>query len=527
MSAQPPVIATKLNIPTQRSDLVLRPRLKTLLEASAHCPLTLISAPPGFGKTMLTTQWVREQAEQRVAWLSLDEGDSQPAVFWRYVISALQNSQPGLAETALMMLITPNPPPIETILANLINDVASLKQPLLLVLDDYHLVQNAEIHKSLNFLLDHIPENLHLFILTREDPPLNLARRRARRAMVEIRATELRFDIDETASFLRSMELSLTPEQIDILERHTEGWIAGLQMAALSLRGQDPRVFFKSFTGDDRYIADYLIEEVVGRQTEAVRDFLLRTSILEKMNASICEVVLGDKRQGIGEASLNSYPLAPNNILDYLDRANLFLIPLDNRREWYRYHQLFAELLRQRLKDTFPAKEIAQLHRVASVWCEEHGDIYAAIRQARQIPDEGRVAALLKKYAVDFFKLGELPQLVELARALPPEMQEIYPDLNMAIAWASLATNQTADPWLEKIEKQYSKKASAAIHEPSLEPAVRAALLEVLIVLQQRPFENYTSQAHEELLAIQKQLETFPNEMVCLFNSVASLKPVI
>jgi LuxR family transcriptional regulator, maltose regulon positive regulatory protein len=522
-----PLIATKFNIPSQRSDLVLRPRLRAMLEEGARCPLTLISAPPGFGKTMLAAQWARSQADLQVAWLSLDEADSQPTAFWRYVIGAMQHCHPGLAETAQLMLAAPASPPIETILASLINEAASLEQPLLLVLDDYHLVQTAEVHQGVSFFLDHLPENLHLFILTREDPPLNLARRRARRLMVEIRAAELRFDASETLSFLRSMELALTPEQVATLERRTEGWVAGLQMAALSLRGQDPEIFFQSFTGDDRYIADYLIEEVLGRQPEQVRDFLLRTSILERMNASICEAILGERGEGIGEYTLIPYPLTPSSTLEYLDKSNLFLIPLDNHREWYRYHHLFAELLQQRLKESLGKEEIGRLHRIASTWCEEHEEVYSAIRHARQIPDEALVAALLRKFSGLFFIRGELPQLVDFANALPADIQEMYPDLNMAIAWATMATNQPSEYWLGKIEKHYGMKAIAAIHEQSLEPTVRAALLEVLILRQQMPYETLNAQTRTQLLAIQEQLLRFPDDQICLFNPVFSLKPVI
>jgi LuxR family maltose regulon positive regulatory protein len=526
-----PLIATKFNIPSQRRDLVLRPRLRAMLEEGSCCPLTLISAPPGFGKTMLAAQWARSQADLQVAWLSLDEADSQPAAFWRYVIGSMQPRHPGLAETAQLMLTVPAPPPIETILATLINEIASFRQPFLLVLDDYHLVQNAEVHQGVTFFLDHLPENLHLFILTREDPPLNLARRRARRLMVEIRAADLRFDTGETVSFLRSMELSLTPEQIVTLERRTEGWIAGLQMAALSMRGQDPEAFFKSFTGDDRYIADYLIEEVLNRQPEPVRDFLLRTSILERMNASICEAILGEKGKGLGEGtsplSPTPSPLSPSGILEYLDKSNLFLIPLDNRREWYRYHHLFAELLQQRLKESLGKEEIGCLHRIASTWSEEQADVHAAIRHARQIPDEGLAAALLRKFSPLFFTRGELPQLVEFANALPADIQEIHPDLNMAIAWATMATNQPSEHWLEKIERHFGTKATAAIHEQALEPAVRAALLEVLILRQQMPYETLNAQTRTQLLAIQEQLLRFPDDQICLFNTVSSLKPVI
>jgi len=534
-----PLIATKFHIPPLRKDLVLRPRLQALLEDGVHLPLTLISAPPGFGKTMLVAQWLQSQTawqtqtdpnlpgSLRIGWLSLDEADNQPAVFWRYVTGALQHNQPGLAETTQIMLTMPAPPTMETILATLINEIENFNQPFLLVLDDYHLIQTSDIHNSLKFFLDHQPDNLHLIILTREDPPLGLARRRARRQMVEIRAAELRFEIHETISFLNLMGLSLTSEQISTLERRTEGWVVGLQMAALSLRGQDPENFFRSFTGDDRYISDYLIEEVLDRQPEQVREFLLCTSILERMNASICEALLGDKGKGIRESPLSSLPLSPNSILDYIERANLFLIPLDNRREWYRYHHLFAELLRQRLKESLPADEIIHLHEAASQWCEEHGEIFAAIRHMRQIHDEQRVIALLKKFAGWFFSNGELPQFVEFANALPPILPEVHPDLCMAVAWATLATYQSPERWLTGIERHFGLTANAAIEDPSIAPAVRAALLEVLIVRQQMPYEGFNTQTRSLLYAIQRQFEILPDNQFCLFNTISSLKAVL
>jgi len=527
MSNPTPLIATKFNIPSQRSDLVLRARLREMLEQGARHPLTLISAPPGFGKTMLAAQWARSQAEYLVGWFSLDEADSQPTAFWRYVIGALQHCHHSLAETAQIMLTVPAPPPIETILATLINEIASFDRPLLLVLDDYHLIHNPEVHQALIFLLDHLPENLHIFILTREDPPLNLARRRARGQMVEIRAAELRFDTRETVSFLHSMELVLTSEQIATLERRTEGWIAGLQMAALSLRGQDPQVFFQSFTGDDRFISDYLIEEVLERQTEQVRDFLLRTSILERMNVSICAAVLGDRGKGIREIFPTPYLLTPGHILDYLDRANLFLIPLDNRREWYRYHHLFAELLRQRLKESLSESQIALLYQAASEWCEEHGEVLEALRYARQVPDEPRVAALLKKFAVWFFSSSKLPEFVKFADTLSPGLPAAQPDLCMAAAWVSLATYQSPERWLMGIEQHFGMSASTAVEEAPMPSSVRAALLEVLIVRQQMPYAMFNTQTRLLLLAIQRQFDALPPDQFCLFNSIRSLKPVL
>ena len=340
----PPLIATKFHIPPARADVVQRARLGALLDSGAHQPLTLVSAPPGFGKTMLVADWVHAQNVSQIAWLALDESDDQPALFWRYFVAALQQRMPDIGETTKAMLTAPTPPASETILTALINELAEHEHSIILVIDDYHFVQSPEIHNNLNFILDHQPAHFHIMLLTREDPPLALARRRARRQIVEVRAADLRFNEDEVASFLnKTMGLMLTAEQIAALERRTEGWIVGIQMAALSMRGQDVQDFLDSFTGDDRYIADYLIEEVLNRQPEAIRNFLLRTSILEKLSAPLCAAVLNQ-------------PTAID--LSDIERGNLFLIALDHTRSWYRYHHLFADLLRQSLRQTISATEL-------------------------------------------------------------------------------------------------------------------------------------------------------------------------
>ena len=510
--ATPPLIATKFHIPPARTDFIARPRLRAMLEVGSRGALTLVSAPPGFGKSVLVADWIHSRTDPCPAWLSLDESDDQPALFWRYFLTALQGRCAGLGETAQAMLTAPQPPELETILATLLNELTAMDEALTLVIDDYHLVQSPKIHGSLNFLLDHQPANFHLMLLTREDPPLNLARRRARRQMVEIRASDLRFDSDESAAFLNAtMGLTLTPEQIAALERRTEGWIVGLQMAALSMRGSDPQAFFDSFTGDDRYIADYLIEEVLDHQSEPVRDFLLRTSILEKLSAPLCEAVLGQTPIELAE----------------LDRSNLFLIPLDNTRVWYRYHHLFAELLRQCLRDAASAEEISGLYRAASGWCEANGDIHAAIRYARHIPDDVRAAHLLQAHAGLFFYHNELVQLTDYARALPASLLEKNPRLCMAAVWAMIGTRQPADFLLAHIERHFGMPAEAALTDDSLDDARRAALLEVLITRQQAVFENPTVRSRERLLAMQTRLSQLSDDLPCLFNTVGSLRPVI
>lgn len=506
-----PLIATKLVQPLT-TGLIARPRLYALLDAGSTQPLTLISAPPGFGKTMLVAGWMRARNRRDIAWLSLDEGDNQLHGFWRYFIAALRTLHPMLGETALELLSVPSPPAIEPGLATLINDLVKLSKDLILVLDDYHQIQSLEIHNSLAFWLDHQPQNFHLFVLTREDPPLGLARRRASRQMIEIRATDLRFNSGECEAFLHHvMGLQLSPHQVNLLERSTEGWIVGLQMAALSLQKVDAPIFLEAFSGHDRYIADYLMEEVLQVQTEKMRAFLLKTSILERMSDPLCAALTGDL--GITLADL--------------ERSNLFVVALDTNRTWYRYHHLFADLLRQRLAATFPAENIAHLRRTASIWCENTGEILQAIHYAQQIPDPERVAQLLDRHMVLFFYQNELPQLVALARTLPSAIRARYPRLCMAVAWAVVALYQDPQEWLAEIERSYGQSAAAALSDPALGQDRRAALLEVLIAQLQSPLHDFTTIPQDTLLAIREQFDRLPDDQECLFNTVGNLRPVL
>lgn len=486
----------------------LHEKLNTGLERS----LTIISAPPGFGKSMLVAEWLQANGLKHAAWLSLDDSDGQPLMFWRYFITALQR-QEEVGEVALSMLNTPKPPGLETILTSFINELAAKDGAFTLVVDDYHLIQSSDIHNSLIFFLDHQPANFHLILLTREDPPLALARRRARRQLMEIRATDLRFDRHEALSFLNTaMGLTLNPEQVDLLERHTEGWIVGLQMAALSMQGRDPQSFLQSFAGNDRFIADYLIEEVLNQRSPTERKFLLYTSILEKLSEPLCAALLGESQQVA---------------LADLERANLFIIPLDQSRTWYRYHHLFADLLRRTLYQETPPDVIADLYRSASDWCEANGDIHVAIRYARRIPDEPHAAALLQKYAGLFFYHGEIPQFIELAHMLSATVLDEKPNLCMALAWAATAMHQSPEPWLAHVETHFGVSAESALNIEGLNEDQHAALLEVLIVRQQSAFNDPAMQRRESLLAIQERLEKLPTEKTCLFNTVAVLRNVL
>ena len=365
------LLETKLYLPRPRSQLVVRPRLSDRLNRTIESKLTLVSAPAGFGKTTLLSAWLAAgPADGRsVAWLSLDRGDSQPDSFWTYLVAALRTVDGAIGARALSLLREPQPPPIETILTTLLNELGASPNDLVLVLDDFHLIDAHGIQDGMAFLLEHLPPQVHLVITTRADPALPLARLRARGELVEIRAADLRFTPDEAAVYLNeTMGLDLTVADVAALEGRTEGWIAALQLAALSIQGRDDAAgFIANFAGDDRYIVDYLVEEVLHRQPEQVRSFLLETSILTSMTGPLCDAVTG---QVGGKA-----------MLETLDRGNLFLVPLDGRRRWYRYHHLFADVLRARLLEERTGR-VPALHRRACEWYEEHGDRSEAIRHA-------------------------------------------------------------------------------------------------------------------------------------------------
>ena len=338
-----PILATKLYIPPPRYKIVLRPCLIERLNEglSAGRKLTLISAPAGFGKTTLVSEWVAG-CGRPTAWLSLDEGDNDPTRFLTYLIAALQTIAANIGAGMLAVLQSPQPPSIESILTTLLNEITTIPDNFILVLDDYHAIDSKSVDRCLTFLLEHLPPQMHLVIATREDPHLPLARLRARGQLTELRAADLRFTPSEAADFLNQvMGLNLSAEDIAALETRTEGWIAGLQLAALSMQGhQDTTSFIKSFTGSHHFVLDYLVEEVLQQQSESVQTFLLRTSILDRMCGPLCDAVLLDSAASGQET------------LEYLEHANLFIVPLDNERRWYRYHHLFAELLRQRLQQS-------------------------------------------------------------------------------------------------------------------------------------------------------------------------------
>lgn len=409
-----PLLSTKLAVPTPRGSLVSRPRLTDRLDhKSTHC-LTLVVAPAGWGKSSVISEWCKASRtaaddSPSVAWVSLDAGDNDPARFLLYVAAALDSVQPGLGASAHTLLRSPQPTPMEMVLTLLLNELSACDRTLTLVLDDYHLIESLGVHNVLIFLLDHLPPNLRLIIATRLDPPLPLSRLRVRGQLLELRAGDLRFTCEETAAFLNEiMGLNLTTEAVARLEARTEGWVAGLQLAALSLQGRtNPSEFLDSFTGSNRYIVDYLFEEVLSRQSAEMQTFLQETSFLSRLCGPLCEAVTG--RAG-GQA-----------LLEQLDSANLFLIPLDEERRWYRYHHLFADVLQARLAQQ-GSNRVAELHKRAAAWFDAQGLGEEAIHQALAGHHLEQAAEYVDRYADGTWKRGEQVTLEGWLRALPREL---------------------------------------------------------------------------------------------------------
>jgi len=428
-----PLLETKFFVPRSRGGLP-RPRLSERLDRETASKLMLVSAPAGFGKTTLLTEWLAAgpagpAGERLAAWLSLDRGDNDPVSFWTYVIAALRTAAPGVGESALALLQAPQPPPIETVLTVLLNDLGALAGDTVLVLDDYHVVDASDVQDGMAFLLDHLPAGLHVVIASRADPALPLARWRARGELAEIRAAELRFTPDEAAAYLNEMMgLRLTARDVAALEGRTEGWIAALQLAALSMQGRDDVAgFIAGFAGDDRYVVDYLAEEVLQRQSDRVQAFLLQTSILGRLTGPLCDAVTG---QGGGKA-----------MLEALDRGNLFLVPLDDRRRWYRYHHLFADVLQARLLDEQPG-QVPDLHRRASVWYEQNGESSVAIGHALAAEDFERAADLVELAISVMSKTRQEARVRGWLEAIPDEVVRVRPVLIVAFAWVLLSVGE-------------------------------------------------------------------------------------
>ncbi len=428
------LLSTKLYMPRPRAQLVSRPHLtERLIQAMEHA-LILISAPAGFGKTTLLAQWLA-QAGPPVAWLSLDAQDNDPTRFLCYVIAALQRLDPHIGTSALALLHVSQPAPPETVLTVLINDVANRELgDFVLVLDDYHLIETEPIHQAVTFLLEHLPAQMHLVLSTRADPPLPLARLRARGHVSELRAAQLRFDASEVSAFLRTViGLELAEQDVVALQSRTEGWVAALQFVALSLwQSTNVARFIAGFSGSHRFVLDYLCQEVLAQQSATVQSFLLRTSILERLCGPLCEAVTGDQ-QGEGE-----YGQA---MLEALERANLFVISLDDQRVWYRYHHLFAQVLRHCLQHTQPGL-LAELHLRASAWYQQQGLVVEAVQHALAALDLERAADLIEQHSVVVLGWGQVHTVLGWLKSLPGALMHARPRLCAIHAFTLVATHQ-------------------------------------------------------------------------------------
>src|SRR2546421_746117 len=491
-----PLLATKLHRPLPRAHLVRRPRLAARLTQGMMGPLTLVSAPAGFGKTTLLAQWLAESG-MPVAWLSLEAGDNEPVRFLSYLIAALQTLDPHLGAVALTLLQMPQPAAAETVLTLLTNDMGGHGRDggdFVLVLDDYHVIDAKPIDHALTFLLEHLPPQMHLVIATREDPQLPLARLRARGQLTELRATDLRFTPSEAAGFLnQGMGLNLSAEDITALERRTEGWIAGLQLAAISLQGhEDAASFIRSFTGSHHFVLDYLVEEVLQQQPESIQTFLLRTSILDRMTGSLCDAVLLNP-SGSGQETL-----------EYIEHANLFLVPLDNERRWYRYHQLFADLLRQRLHQRSASStgdevgDVTELHCRASVWYEDHGLEIEAFHHAAAAHDVARAERLIEGEGMPLQFRGAGAPVLKWLESLPKTVLDARPSLWVTYASALMMTG----PHTAVEEKLQAAEAALQGAEPDERPqdlVGRIASMRATVAVIQHDVETIIAQSRRAL----------------------------
>jgi len=475
------LVRTKLFRPVLRPSLIARrhliDRLNTGLlrgDSGFAARLTLVCAPAGFGKTTLVAAWLAQlpdfdplMAGEQVAWLSLDEGDNDPARFLAYLIAALQTAIPEVGQAAELQLHSPQPAAAEATLTVLINDLSERARPVVLVLDDYHVIAAPAVHQALAYLLKHLPPGMHLLIATRSDPPLRLSRLRSQSQLVEVRAGDLRFNLDETGRFFsQAMGLSLSPTETAQLEQRTEGWVTGLQMAALSLQGRaDPRAFISAFTGSHRYILDYLTDEVLERRPAGSRLFLLQTSILDRLCGPLCDAVTGrdDSRQ----------------VLAQLEQANLFLIPLDDERRWYRYHHLFAEVLRQRLAQE-QAHHLPELHRRAALWFEQNGLSEEAINHAIAGGAYEQAARLIERLAGTLLRKGAGASVARWLEAMPPEVVRAHPQMCLINGWLNVmgpALNpERAEEWV-----QVALRATPADQPADAQFAGEVAALQAMI----------------------------------------------
>ncbi|MGG3504464.1 LuxR C-terminal-related transcriptional regulator [Paenibacillus lautus] len=466
-----PILSTKLYIPSPRSRAVLRPRLIERLNEGLRLQrkLTTISASAGSGKTTLLSQWIKD-SRLPVAWLSLEEGDREPARFLAYLAAALQTVGVDIAEGIISKLQAPSPLPlsVEAIVTAILNHIATMGNRFILVLDDYHVIDSKPIDSALGFLIEHMPPQMHVVIASRQDPNLPVARLRARDQLTEVRTSDLRFTSAETSEFLRrSMGLDLSAEDAALLESRTEGWIAGLQLAALSMQGQqDAATFIRTFGGKHRDVLDYLVEEVLQQQPEGIQDFLLNTSILDRLCGPLCEYILRSEDR---DAPKNT--ISGQETLEYLERVNLFIVPLDKERRWYRYHHLFSDALRQRLTRTGASaaggeRDVSELHRRASEWHERQALLLEAFQHAIAAQDVDRAARLIEGEGIPLIFRGAIGPVLHWLDSLPKEEMDARPALHVMHASAMLMVGQmtgiepklqAAEIYLQAAEDDYTR----------------------------------------------------------------------
>jgi LuxR family transcriptional regulator, maltose regulon positive regulatory protein len=439
---RPELLWTKLVAPAPRAGLLPRAGLQSLFQSSLQAKLCLVGAPAGSGKTTLLAQWRAVAGGGRVAWVSLEESDNDSTRFWSYLVAALRTVEPGVGTVALEALRGPSVELERVVVPSLVNDLATVGAPLVLILDDYHLITDAICHQTLGLFLDHIPAEVHVVLSTRLDPPLPLARMRARGELAELRVGALQFTHEETAELLNgSMGLALAAEDVVRLAERTEGWAAGLVLAGLSLRDrQDPSGFIVAFSGGDRHVADYLVAEVLERQPEELREFLLRTSLLERLSGPLCEAVL--ETQGSAE------------LLRELEASNLFVVPLDDRRQWYRYHQLFADLLRLQLGAREPGL-VPVLHRRAAAWHQAAGNVDEAIGHASAAGEFAEAGALIARHWAAHWLGGQRATVARWLDGLAEEAILADPPVALITAWSRGfrgASRQETERWLAAAE---------------------------------------------------------------------------
>jgi LuxR family transcriptional regulator, maltose regulon positive regulatory protein len=507
------LLATKFYFPPPRSEQVRRSRLLARLDESLTCKLALVSAPAGYGKSTLVGEWISKISDVKIGWLSLDDGDNDPARFLNYLIAAIQKAEPGTGERALAILHSPSAAstkalPAETLLNTLVNDLVQIPGPIVLVLEDYHVIQTGFIHQYMSYLLDHLPPNVHLVLISRAEPPLPLARLRVRGQLVEIRTNDLRFTNEETEEFLnRSMRLNLDFEKVALLSKRTEGWIAGLQLAAVSMSNRDDLdAFINDFTGSNRYIMDYLVEEVLQQQPDHIQKFLHYTCPLNRFCAELCDEIMAEAFDFMGQPSAELTKTESASILSSLERANLFIIPLDDRQEWYRYHRLFADLLRKRLRLANPEVE-RRIHHRASQWFEQTGNISEAIDHSFSAEDFDRAASLIEQTAESTLKRSETGLLLNWVEKLPKPLILTQPKLGIFHALALIISSQKYD----QVEAQLDQIQEAA-PDGGLDGEI-ATLRGLLMMLR--------GNLKDSLLLSRRALESLGEEQL-LFKSLAA-----